>query len=137
MATVYRSKTDAWLLAVLAIAMAASIFGAFMTFAAGSPAAWAISLFTLLLGVGLPLWLVLSTRYTLGHGQLLVQSGPFRWRVPIADITSITPTSNALSSPALSLDRLRIDYGHAKSLMISPRNREQFIRDIEVARRSA
>ncbi|QQO05935.1 PH domain-containing protein [Luteimonas sp. MC1750] len=93
--------------------------------------------FIVVIGVGLPIWLLLSTRYTLEPRQLRVQSGPFKWHIKVADITSITPSSNALSSPALSLDRLRIDYGSGRSLMISPRNKERFLRDIEAARRGA
>lgn len=90
----------------------------------------------IVLGAGLPVWLMLSTTYTIGESSLLVRSGPFKWQVPIAGITGITPTSNPLSSPALSLDRLRIDYGRGKSLMISPKNKEQFIRDLEARRRA-
>ncbi|MDO9478112.1 MAG: PH domain-containing protein [Pseudohongiella sp.] len=65
-----------------------------------------------------------------------MKSGPFKWRVPIKQITSITPTSSPLSSPALSLDRLRIDYGRGESIMISPKNKEQFIQDLNVRRGS-
>ena len=137
MATVYRSKTDAWLVAVLAIAIVVSLVTALTVLSAGSPAAWAVAAFTAIIGAGLPLWLLRSTRYTLGHGYLVVQSGPFKWRIPLADITSITPSSNPLSSPALSLDRLRIEYGRGSSLMISPRNKEQFVRDVEAATRGA
>lgn len=137
MATVYRSKIDAWLLAVLALAMAVSLVVTFMTFSAGSPVAWLVAAVTVGIGVGLPLWLLLSTRYTLEPRRLVVQSGPFKWHIAVADITSITPSSNPLSSPALSLDRLRIDYGRSRSLMISPRNKDQFVRDIEAARRGA
>ena len=137
MATVYKSKTDAWLLAVLAVAIAVSLFAAIVTVSDGSAAAWPMAAFIAVIGVGLPIWLLLSTRYTLEPRQLRVQSGPFKWHIKVADITSITPTSNALSSPALSLDRLRIDYGSGRSLMISPRNKEQFLRDIEAARRGA
>ena len=137
MATVYRSKIDAWLLAVLALAMAVSLVVTFMTFSAGSPVAWLVAAVTVGVGVGLPLWLLLSTRYTLEPRRLVVQSGPFKWHIAVADITSITPSSNPLSSPALSLDRLRIDYGRSSSLMISPRNKDQFVRDIEAARRGA
>ena len=137
MATVYRSKIDAWLLAVLALAMAVSLVVTFMTFSAGSPVAWLVAAVTAGIGVGLPLWLLLSTRYTLEPRRLVVQSGPFKWHIAVADITSITPSSNPLSSPALSLDRLRIDYGRSSSLMISPRNKDQFVRDIEAARRAA
>ena len=137
MATVYKSKTDAWLLAILAVAIAVSLFAAIVTVSDGSAAAWPMAAFIAVIGVGLPIWLLLSTRYTLEPRQLRVQSGPFKWHIKVADITSITPSSNALSSPALSLDRLRIDYGSGRSLMISPRNKEQFLRDIEAARRGA
>ena len=137
MATVYKSKTDAWLLAILAVAIAVSLFAAIVTVSDGSAAAWPMAAFIAVIGVGLPIWLLLSTRYTLEPRQLRVQSGPFKWHIKVADITSITPSSNALSSPALSLDRLRIDYGSGRSLLISPRNKEQFLRDIEAARRGA
>ena len=132
-----RQKPDAWLLAVLAVAIAVSLFAAIVTVSDGSAAAWPMAAFIAVIGVGLPIWLLLSTRYTLEPRQLRVQSGPFKWHIKVADITSITPSSNALSSPALSLDRLRIDYGSGRSLMISPRNKEQFLRDIEAARRGA
>ena len=53
--------------------------------------------------------------------------GPFRWRVPIDAITAITPTRSALSSPALSLDRLRIEYGE-RAILVSPIYKEGFVR---------
>ena len=137
MATVYRSKTDAWLVAVLAFAMAASLYATFEVLSTGSPAGWGAVALIAGLGIGLPLWLLLSTRYTLESRRLVVHSGPFKWHIPVADITRITPSSNPLSSPALSLDRLRIDYGGDSSLMISPCNKEQFLSDIEAARRGA
>jgi len=137
MTIVYKSKTDTWLLAVLALSIAVSLFAAIATLFAGTAAAWPVAAFIAVIGVGLPIWLLLSTRYTLESHQLKVHSGPFKWHIKVADITSITPSSNPLSSPALSLDRLRINYGSGRSLMISPRNKEQFIRDIEAARRGA
>lgn len=135
MATVYRSKIDVWLIVVLAIAIVVSLLAALAVLSVRSPAALAIAAFTAIIGAGLPLWLLLSTHYTLGYGQLVVRSGPFKWCIPVAEITSITPTSNPLSSPALSLDRLCIEYGPGKSLMISPRDKEQFVRDIGAATR--
>src|SRR5690606_37408700 len=126
MTTVYRSKIDVWLIPILAIAIVVSLLAAVTVLSGHSPAAWAIAAFTAIVGAGLPLWLLFSTHYTLGHGQLIVRCGPLKWRIPVAEITSIIPTSNPRSSPALSLDRLRIEYGRGKSLMISPRDKEQF-----------
>jgi hypothetical protein len=134
MATVYRSKADAWLVVVLAAAMAVSLYATFVVISADSSLAWLIAALIAGLGIGLPLWLLLSTYYTLEPRRLIVRSGPFKWRIALADITDITPTSNPLSSPALSLDRLRIDYGQGHSLMVSPRDKEQFVRAVEAAR---
>jgi membrane protein YdbS with pleckstrin-like domain len=133
--TVYRSKVDAWLLAILAFAIGVAAYAILGVFSQGSPAArWAAGLIAAV-GIGFPVWLLLSTYYTLEPRKLVVRSGPFKWRIPLADIAGITPTSNPLSSPALSLDRLRIDYASGNTLMISPRNKEQFLREIEALRR--
>ena len=87
MATVYKSKTDAWLLAILAVAIAVSLFAAIVTVSDGSAAAWPMAAFIAVIGVGLPIWLLLSTRYTLEPRQLRVQSGPFKWHIKVADWT--------------------------------------------------
>ena len=67
-----------------------------------------------------------STYYVIEGDTLLIRSGIVRWRVPIRSIRSITPTRSALSSPALSLDRLRIEYG-GKAVMVSPEEKQRFI----------
>lgn len=133
-AQVFPSRIDAWLAVVLLLAMAAALASVFVSAGAGTLVGWTAAVFTALIGIGLPLWLLLATRYTLQGDALLVQSGPFRWRVPLAEIRSVTPTNNPLSSPALSLQRLRIDYGRGRWLMISPRDREQFLQALEAAR---
>ena len=134
METVYRSKTDLWLIALLAIGMIASLSGALVMLSISTLTAWVLAAFIAIAGVGLPLWLLFSTRYILGQGHLRVLSGPFKWCIPVAKITTMTPTYSPLSSPALSMDRLRIDYGVGSSVMISPRNKKQFVKDIEAAR---
>ncbi len=56
----------------------------------------------------------------------IARSSFLTWRVPIAKIRSITPTRSALSSPALSLDRLRIIYDGGQ-IMVSPAEKGRFI----------
>ena len=136
MPTIYRSKVDIWLFVVLAFAALAALYSAAQTMAAGTTGSILVAVLVALVGVGLPLWLLFSTRYTLEATYLLAQSGPFKWVVPLADIKSITPSNNPLSSPALSLDRLRIDYSKGRMLLISPRDKEQFLQDVEAARRA-
>lgn len=134
MEQVYTSKIDTWLLLVLLGAVVACIIAFVFSLRTGNVPAIVATLPALLIGAALPTWILLSTSYTLSHGTLLVKSGPFKWQVPLAEVTKVTPTSNPLSSPALSMDRLRIDYGHRQSIMISPKNKEQFIQDLEARR---
>lgn len=135
MASVYRSRIDTWLVVLVAAVVVACLHTSADALLGGATSAWWIPVLVVTLGVGLPLWLLFGTNYRLETGQLRISSGPFRWRIPVEAITSITATSNPLASPALSLKRLRIDYGGDKMVMISPRNEEMFLRDIEEIRR--
>ena len=80
------------------------------------------------------LWTALGTSYTLDARSLHVRCGPFRWTIALSEIHSVTPTRDARSSPALSLDRLRIEYGARRPILISPRDQEAFLRDLEQRR---
>jgi hypothetical protein len=62
--------------------------------------------------------------------SLLIRCGPFRWTVPIDSITAVEETRNPLSSPALSLDRLRIRYGKQRQVMVSPADKAGFMKAI-------
>lgn len=120
---VFRSKIDAWLVAMLLASATAVVFAALHVVTAG--AGWFVPSVLVLLGAGLPLWLLASTRYTIASGTLTIRSGPFTWKVAVRDIVGMTPTRSALSSPALSLDRLRIDYTlgkRSRSVLVSPRD---------------
>src|SRR5690606_15278736 len=111
MKQVYSSKIDTWLALLLVCAMAPCLIAFVLALYAGNRVDIAIASFAAIVGFGFPAWVMKGTNYTLDDTVLLVRCGPFSWQVPVAQITRITPTRNPLSSPALSLDRLRIDYG--------------------------
>lgn len=134
MTSTYDSKVDAWLAAIVALAAIAAIAATWQVAMVPLPGKWPIILLILLIGVALPAWIFLATRYTLTPTELLVRSGPFRWRVPLREIVRVVPTRSPLSSPALSLDRLRIDYARGRSIMISPRARDEFLQDLDLRR---
>jgi membrane protein YdbS with pleckstrin-like domain len=139
-ASIHHSKVDLWLIVVIALSLATSTGAVLAVFLKGGvPAAVLAStaLLVLVAGIGLPLWVLLGTRYELTPERLLIRCGPFRWTVPVREIRAVTPTRNPLSSPALSLDRLRIDYGRGSSVMISPRDKARFLADLEQRRSTA
>lgn len=78
-------------------------------------------------GIGFPLWILVSTRYITDEENLKIISGPFSWVIPIQSITSIQETQSAITSPALSFDRLEITYGEDKAILVSPLDKAGFI----------
>jgi membrane protease YdiL (CAAX protease family) len=128
----YRSKVDWWLYGVFALALVV-LWGSAVSllFAKGSVAGRLAVAGVLALSGGLVAWIALGTRYRITSVAIRIRSGPLRWSVPLASITSVTPTHNPLSSPALSLDRLKVVYGgRFRWVMISPEPRDAFLDDL-------
>ena len=127
----YRSRVDA----LLIVALLGAPLALFMSLGSGLLGLpLTLRLATLLPLVGLfclLAWTLLATHYTIDEYNLTVRSGPFRWVIALSQIESVTPTRDARSGPALSLDRLRICYGGGRQMLISPQEKEAFIRDLE------
>ena len=87
-----------------------------------------------LVNVPLIVWLVhmgFNTYYILDHGVLQITCGLFyKENFLIADITQIRATNNPLSSPALSMERLEIQFKSKQSIMISPKAKNDFIKEL-------
>jgi len=126
----YPSKRDQWLAFVVWMGSLLSI-GAGLSCWFATRAEPRISAFVLTLCLGVPafmLWSFYGTSYTLLADQLLIRSGPFRFRVPLSEITSVAPSRNPRSSPACSLDRLEICYrGDRSRILVSPEDKAGFL----------
>ncbi len=128
----FPSKIDLWLGTVIIVAAGASIYGGFVLLTTPVPGRWLALAVVLLLGLVLPVWLLVGTHYTIDGQVLVVSCGPFRWRIPLSEIVAIEPTRNPLSSPALSLDRMRIRRRGGEEVMVSPRDKEAFRKELRV-----
>ena len=127
---VYRSKIDTWLGLVLGGVPLVSLFAAWQLVQAPVPGRWLLAVLILLLGVCLPPFILFSTTYSINDDLLRIRSGFFTWEIPIHTISKVEATNDPVSSPALSLDRVRIEYGPAKSVVISPLKKDEFLRDL-------
>lgn len=133
----FESKRDTWLVALIVasmVVMAVAII-ALRTAPMDPLVRWGV-IAALLATIALTGWLLASTYYLVYDDRLVIRSGPFRWRIALATIVSVTPTRAVWSSPALSLDRLRIDYGSGRWVLVSPRRREAFLAALRVTARS-
>ena len=128
----YRSKIDPWLIPILWMPPVAAVVSGVASALAGSTSGSLISVAMGVFVVALYGVLVFPMRYSLSETDLVVRFGICRRRIPLAQITDVHPTSNPLSAPALSLDRLRIRFGQGffKSEMISPADRDQFLAEL-------
>ena len=79
------------------------------------------------------LWaLIFPIHYTLTDEQLIVQSGVYKQSIKLSAIKGVYPSKNPLSSPALSIHRLKIACDRRYPLLISPQNRERFMTELEL-----
>lgn len=125
----YNSKRDLWLGLLIWLPITSgflmSVYSAFITKEAITP----FIVFTVILSF--IAWIWFGTYYVLKETYIIVRCGPFRERIEFADIKSMKETRNVLSSYALSLDRIQIKYRKFGYSLISPINKEDFIKEIE------
>ena len=125
----FESKRDAWLVAVMRLipVLVLAVVGGVWYLQHGDWRGPMVGVAMLIIAeLFLFEWMFRTTYYVIEGGMLLIRGGVVTWRVPIGDITAITPTRSPASSPALSLDRLRIDYGR-RAILVSPENKDAFI----------
>lgn len=127
----FRSRIDPWILILLVIAIAGQIFALTAVLSSETQGSEALIVIGITIpGVLLIVSTLLRTHYTVSDGRVRVVCGPFAWNISISEITDISETHSPLSSPALSLDRLKISYGRNKRIMVSPADKRGFLKAI-------
>jgi len=131
----FKSKIDWWLQLVFGLTVAGMICGAVMPpISRGEIIAvhnimFVSCILTILLVV--PIWL--NTYYIMGENELRVKCGFFpATKIPYESIKKIRATNSPIASSALSLDRIEIIYGVGGGVLISPENRQEFLRQLEI-----
>lgn len=89
---------------------------------------WPVAVFIVLMQCFI-LHLYLTTTYTiLETGQLFIRCGFFyKTYIDIHSIKKISPSNDPTSAPALSLNRIAIWHAHHERVLVSPKEREEFI----------
>jgi len=135
----YKSAIDLWLVAILVGVPAALIFTGLSVGLGLNYLHWheSIGRFAgfFLVGVGVAVAALIGVlsypcRYTLTETELHIQCGVLGWVVPYRDIRRLELSCSLWSAPALSLNRVKIVLDEGFRL-ISPKNRLEFIRDLQ------
>lgn len=127
MKTIYRTKVSITLIILISIVMAGTI----LPFALKS--LW-IPFTTALLFYLFIHYLLFTIEYEITDSQLIVRESKTKWGTIVIDIStikSIEPTHTIISAPASSFDRLRICHNKYDEIIVSPRQKEEFIRQLQ------
>ena len=127
MKTVYPTKVSATLVLIISLIMGCIL----VPYAIKS--LWIPFTIILLLHF-LLLFMLANIKYVITESQLIIDQSLGKWGKEVIDIStikSIEPTHTILSAPASSLDRLRISYNKYDEVVISPRRKEEFIRQLQ------
>ncbi|GEC78896.1 PH domain-containing protein [Flavobacterium aquatile] len=120
---VFKSKIDWWFGLIL-------VYPIFLSIKAMLEGEW-VGLLGLAAVVGFILILSKTTQYIINENQLIVKS---TWivneRIDISKITKVEKSNSILSSPALSLDRLLVRYNKYDEVLISPKEKKEFIDEL-------
>lgn len=125
---IYKSEKG-YALYMLAVAMILFLFG--LSYSEDAP----LEMYLIFAGIGglflgYLLYFNRSTKYIIDSRNLIVKCGWYKKSIAINTIKSISKTSILLSSPAPSFDRIELIYNKFDSLVISPKNKTAFAKDL-------
>lgn len=128
----YPTKKDAWLWGSIAVSALISLIIPFFLVTEPLNPILKIAIMLLCFGAfGFLVGILFRVRYVLTPTELLIFYPAMNRKILLTDIYEVFPTNNAISSPALSLDRLHIKYrGHRLGVIISPVEKETFVADL-------
>ncbi|HLR73686.1 MAG TPA: PH domain-containing protein [Virgibacillus sp.] len=89
-----------------------------------------------ILNNALLLWLWFGTSYRIDDEALIVRSGPFKSTIDIKTIKKLKDTKTLLAGPALSLDRIEIQYKTYDTVIVSPKDKIEFIETLLIKNNS-
>jgi hypothetical protein len=90
-----------------------------------------LGVFILFLTISFILYTLFSINYKIEKDNLNIKcTFLINENIAITSIRKITETYNPLSSPAASIDRIEIFYNKFDSVLISPKNKKEFIEEV-------
>ena len=81
---------------------------------------------------GFILHMFFNTTYKIENEKLYIKCGFFKYHpVNIGEMKKVSKSSNIISSPAASFDRIEIRFGKFDELIISPKHKTKFVEDLQ------
>lgn len=125
----FKSKKDAWLSLLI---WGVIILMFFMMITEQNIVVYIVGI----LNNALLLWIWFGTSYRIDDEALIVRSGPFKSTIDIKTIKKLKATKTLLAGPALSLDRIEIQYKTYDTVIVSPKDKIEFIETLLIKNNS-
>lgn len=132
---IYKSKVYLWLFLLVmgsCVFLSGAAIYSILYEGINNPASLTLSLSSIFF-IAIVFGLAYPVSYEITQSDLIIRSGLTKSSIELSTIESVKPSRNPLSSPAWSLDRLRIDYrkkGKLKFMLISPEDRSAFLNEL-------
>ena len=120
---VFKSKIDLWVGAIFTLLPIIMI-------SAAIEERDVVPIVITVLMIGMLAVLFFGTKYVIDSDELIIYGGIYKKKIAINQITSLRPTKNPISAPAMSLDRIEITYNHMQIALVSPKDKEIFIKKL-------
>ena len=130
----FHSKIDWWILGFVIAMTGLLVQLLFTMYAKGTMVEYPEHTMVYIFTIAVLWWPVFSTTYAIGNNTLTIRSMFLKWVIPLENIKTVSKTNNSISSPALSLDRLKIEYmkdGKIKQVLVSPRDQQGFCKELQ------
>jgi len=122
----FASKIDLWFVMLLSL-----VFGIILTLFAFDEN-WIVFSILVLVIIFIA-HMFATTFYVVNDEKVIIKSGFFfNLSIKIKDIKRISKSNNIISSPALSFNRLEILYNKFDTILISPKDKEGFIKALKI-----
>ena len=129
MTKIYKSKVSYGLLLVIFLVFYGPLVPDLINKELNSKMLMTIGLLTLLFAFILHMFF--KTRYIIDDNKLKIKSGFIPYKpIDIATIKEVARTKSIISSPAPSFDRIVIKYGKFDEIIISPKDKQNFVKDL-------
>ena len=129
MTIIYKSKVSYGLLLVIFLVFYGPFVPDLINKELNSKMLMTIGLLTLLFAFILHMFF--KTRYIIDENKLKIKCGFIPYKpIDIATIKEIARTKSIISSPAPSFDRIVIKYGKYDEIIISPKDKQNFVKDL-------
>ena len=129
----YRSKKDTWLVVVIATSVILTLLAGATLILFGEAIWQRVLGIVIMIASLIPVLLTTPVSYTIDGSSLHIRAGYKHWTIPLQNVIAVRPSRDWIASPALSMNRLEIEYKDWEGnsfIFVSPEKADHFLNEL-------